>query len=167
MPTVAPVIAPLTHDDTSSMSEESSTSQFYEEVPPTDEFKHLFMNEDATEKAYVSDIDNEASQTSPQTNERAPPNTDSKQQFTFDEIPLAKWRDRSIEILTWCTVELQYYSIDMVIRRFLARCQGRLRDWYISLGEYRQTNILKSKNPEEIINAIYYELIGNPLDHTI
>ncbi|KAL9994508.1 hypothetical protein Hdeb2414_s0002g00065751 [Helianthus debilis subsp. tardiflorus] len=69
--------------------------------------------------------------------------------------------------LTWCTAELQYYSIDMVIKRFLARCQGRLRDCYISLGEYRQTNILKSKTPEEFINTIYYEFIGNPQDHTI
>ncbi|KAF5778481.1 hypothetical protein HanRHA438_Chr12g0559461 [Helianthus annuus] len=124
MPTIAPVIAPQSHDDTSSVSERSSTSQFYEELPPTDEFEHLFMNEDATEKAYVSDIDDEASQTSPQISEMAPPNTDSKQQFTFDDIPPAKWRDRSIEILTWCMAELQYYSIDMVIKCFLARCQG-------------------------------------------
>ncbi|MFS7976538.1 hypothetical protein Hanom_Chr10g00893641 [Helianthus anomalus] len=70
-------------------------------------------------------------------------------------------------MLTWCTAELQYYSIDMVIKRFLVRCQGRLRDLYISLGEYRQTNILKSKTLEEFINTIYYEFIGNPLDHTI
>ncbi|KAJ0806102.1 hypothetical protein HanPI659440_Chr02g0085821 [Helianthus annuus] len=125
------------------------------------------MNEDNTERVYVSDIDDEASQTSPQTNERSPPNTDSKQQFTFDDILPTKWRDRSIEMLTWCTAELQYYSIDMVIKRFLARCQGRLRDWYVSLGEYRHTNILNNKTPEEFINTIYYELIGNPVDHTI
>uniref|UniRef100_A0A251TWY6 Putative zinc finger, CCHC-type n=1 Tax=Helianthus annuus TaxID=4232 RepID=A0A251TWY6_HELAN len=167
VPMVAPVIAPLTRDDESSVSEESSTPQSYEEVPPTDEFEHLFMNEDTTERVYVSDIDDEASQTSPQTTERAPPNTDSKQQFTFDDVLPAKWRDRSIEMLTWCTAELQYYSIDMVIKRFLARCQGRLRDWYVSLGEYRQTNILNSKTPEEFINNIYYEFIGNPVDHTI
>ncbi|KAJ0888866.1 putative viral movement protein [Helianthus annuus] len=167
VPMVAPVIAPLTRDDASSVYEESSTSQSYEEVPPTDEFEHLFMNEDTTERVYVSDIDDEASQTSPQTTERAPPNTDSKQQFTFDDVLPAKWRDRSIEMLTWCTAELQYYSIDMVIKRFLARCQGRLRDWYVSLGEYRQTNILNSKTPEEFINNIFYEFIGNPVDHTI
>ncbi|MFS7976537.1 hypothetical protein Hanom_Chr10g00893631 [Helianthus anomalus] len=93
VPMVALVIAPLTHDDTSSVSEESSTSQSYEEVPPTDEFEHLFMNEDNTEKVYVSNINDEAFQTTPQTNERAPPNTDSKQQFTFDDILPAKWRD--------------------------------------------------------------------------
>ncbi|KAI3704101.1 hypothetical protein L1987_74314 [Smallanthus sonchifolius] len=33
-------------------------------------------------------------------------NTDSKQQFTFDDIPPSKWRERSVEMLSWCSAEL-------------------------------------------------------------
>ncbi|GKF86162.1 hypothetical protein Tco_0253989 [Tanacetum coccineum] len=65
------------------------------------------------------------------------PKSDINQYFTFDDVPPSKWRERSIEILTWCTTELQYYTIDVFIKRFLTRLQGRLRDWYHSLGEYR------------------------------
>nr|GEY94580.1 zinc finger, CCHC-type, viral movement protein [Tanacetum cinerariifolium] len=61
------------------------------------------------------------------------PKFDIKQYFTFDDVPPSKWRERSIEMLTWCTAELQYYTIDVVIKRFLTRLQGRLRDWYHSL----------------------------------
>ncbi|GKD54736.1 hypothetical protein Tco_1288123 [Tanacetum coccineum] len=75
------------------------------------------------------------------------PKSDIKQYFTFDDIPPSKWRERSIEMLTWCTAELQYYTIDVVIKRFLTRLQGRLRDWYHSLGEYRQLQIQQSISP--------------------
>lgn len=54
------------------------------------------------------------------------PRSDIKQQFTFDDIPPSKWRERSIEMVTWCAAELQYYTIDVVIKRFLTRIQGRL-----------------------------------------
>nr|GEY80944.1 putative zinc finger, CCHC-type [Tanacetum cinerariifolium] len=62
------------------------------------------------------------------------PKSDIRQYFTFDDVPPSKWRERSIEMQTWCTVELQYYTIDVVIKRFLTRLQGRLRDWYHSLA---------------------------------
>lgn len=70
-------------------------------------------------------------------------------------------------MLTWCSAELQYYPIDMVIKRFLTMFQGRLRDWYLSLGEYRQLTIQQSKSPKIFMNIIYSEFIGNPIEHTI
>ncbi|GKA63096.1 hypothetical protein Tco_0762702 [Tanacetum coccineum] len=39
------------------------------------------------------------------------PKSDIKQHFTFDDVPPLKWRERSIEMLTWCTAEFQYYAI--------------------------------------------------------
>ncbi|KAI3712260.1 hypothetical protein L1987_70811 [Smallanthus sonchifolius] len=45
-------------------------------------------------------------------------NTYSKQQFTFDDIPPSKWRERSVEMLSWCSAELRYYNIDMAINVF-------------------------------------------------
>ncbi|GJR02268.1 putative zinc finger, CCHC-type containing protein [Tanacetum coccineum] len=94
------------------------------------------------------------------------PKSDIKQYFTFDDIPPSKWRERSIEMLTWCTAELQYYTIDVVIKRFLTRLQGHLRDWYHSLGEYRQLQIQQSISPEAFMSIIYSEFIGSPWEHT-
>ncbi|KAD5318231.1 hypothetical protein E3N88_18177 [Mikania micrantha] len=87
--------------------------------------------------------------------------------FTFDDIPPSKWRERSIEMLTWCSAEFQFYDIDMVIMRSLTKCQGRLRDWYLSLGEYRQLQIQQVQPPEEFMHIIYAEFIGSPIEHTV
>ncbi|KAJ9547118.1 hypothetical protein OSB04_019661 [Centaurea solstitialis] len=72
-----------------------------------------------------------------------------------------------MEMLTWCTAELQHYDIEMVVKRFLTRIQGRLRDWYMSLGEYRQMQLLQSPSPEALLHTIYAEFIGNPIEHTV
>ncbi|GJZ14296.1 putative zinc finger, CCHC-type containing protein [Tanacetum coccineum] len=52
-----------------------------------------------------------------------------------------------------------YYTIDVVIKRFLTRLQGRLRDWYHRIGEYRQLQIQKSISPEAFMSIIYLEFI--------
>ncbi|GJW68064.1 putative zinc finger, CCHC-type containing protein [Tanacetum coccineum] len=46
------------------------------------------------------------------------------------------------------------------------RLQGRLRDWYHSLGEYRQLQIQQSISPEAFMSIIYSEFIGSPWEHT-
>ncbi|GJS84976.1 putative reverse transcriptase domain, viral movement protein [Tanacetum coccineum] len=94
------------------------------------------------------------------------PKSDIKQYFTFADVPPSKWRERSIEMLMWCTAELQYYTIDVVIKRFLTRLQGRLKDWYHSLGEYRQHQIQQSIYLEALMSIIYSEFIGSPWEHT-
>ncbi|KAI3754558.1 hypothetical protein L1987_54344 [Smallanthus sonchifolius] len=38
-------------------------------------------------------------------------NTDSKQQFTFDNIPSSKLRERSVEMLSWCSDELEQLQL--------------------------------------------------------
>ncbi|GJS28656.1 putative zinc finger, CCHC-type containing protein [Tanacetum coccineum] len=94
------------------------------------------------------------------------PKYDIKQYFTFDDIPPSKWSERSIEMLTWCTAESQYYTIDVVIKRFLTRLQGRLRDRYHNLGEYHQLQIQQSISPEAFMSIIYSEFNGSPWEHT-
>ncbi|GKC75031.1 putative zinc finger, CCHC-type containing protein [Tanacetum coccineum] len=59
-----------------------------------------------------------------------------------------------------------YYTIDIVIKRFLTRLQGCLKDWYHSLGEYRQLQIQQSISPEAFMSIIYSEFIGSPWEHT-
>ncbi|GKC69129.1 hypothetical protein Tco_1115012, partial [Tanacetum coccineum] len=93
------------------------------------------------------------------------PKSDIKQYFTFDDVPPSKWRERSIEMLMWYTAELQYYTLDVVIKRFLTRLQGRLSDWYHSLGEYHQLQIQQSISPEAFMSIIYSEFIGSLWEH--
>ncbi|KAJ9547117.1 hypothetical protein OSB04_019660 [Centaurea solstitialis] len=134
-------------------------------------FEHLFMTEPETtapmDEEEVYEPDDEASRTTPQRRTTKALKGDSKQTFTFDDIPPSQWRDRSMEMLTWCTAELQHYDIEMVVKRFLTRIQGRLRDWYMSLREYRQMQLLQSPSPEALLHTIYAEFIGNPIEHTV
>nr|GFA52720.1 hypothetical protein [Tanacetum cinerariifolium] len=103
----------------------------YEEFDNVESFEHLFMAEPENAESIVQfdAKDYEENQENP--NQETPtgfPKSDIKQYFTFNDVPPSKWHERSIEMLTWCTAELQYYTIDVVIKRFLTRLQGRLRD---------------------------------------
>ncbi|KAK1406173.1 hypothetical protein QVD17_41461 [Tagetes erecta] len=172
VPTMAPVITTQS-DDESDPCSEGSTPKSYEDISPTEEFEHLFMTEPEHTERYdfhseVNENDDNASNHAAHSgNQQQHPVTDSKIKFTFDDIPPSKWLDRSIEMLTWCEAELQYYDIAMVIKRFLARCQGRLRDWYLSLGEYRHLQLLQCQAPEAFIREIQLEFVGNPIEYKI
>ena len=69
-----------------------------------------------------------------------PPPYSSSHGFSFEGIPTSKWRDKILEMNAWCTLEM--LQPQAVLRNVLERCtakfHGRLRDWYIRLGEYRQ-----------------------------
>ncbi|GJS47538.1 putative zinc finger, CCHC-type containing protein [Tanacetum coccineum] len=141
----------------------------YEEFDNVDSFEHLFMAEPENAESTVQFDAEDYEEHQENLNQETPtefPKFDIKQYFTFDDVPPSKWRERSIEMLTWCTAELQYYTIDIVIKRFLTRLQGRLRDWYHSLGEYRQLQIQQSISPEAFMSTIYSEFIGSPWEHT-
>ncbi|GKF10739.1 hypothetical protein Tco_0048665, partial [Tanacetum coccineum] len=141
----------------------------YEEFDNVESFEHLFMvkleNAESTVQFDVEEYE-EHQENLKQENPIEFPKSDIKQYFTFDHVPSSKWRKRSIEMLTWCTTELQYYTIDVVIKRFLARLQGRLRDWYHSLGEYRKLHIQQSISPKAFMSIIYIEFICSPWEHT-
>ncbi|GKA69217.1 putative zinc finger, CCHC-type containing protein, partial [Tanacetum coccineum] len=141
----------------------------YEEFDNVESFEHLFMAEPENVESTVQFDAEEYEEHQENPNQETPtefPKSDIKQYFTFDDVPPSKWHERSIEMLTWCTAELQYYTIDVVIKRFLTRLQGRLRDWYHSLGEYRQLQIQQSISPEAFMSIIYSKFIGSPWQHT-
>ncbi|KAH9716980.1 hypothetical protein KPL71_021656 [Citrus sinensis] len=60
--------------------------------------------------------------------------------FIFDDIPRHKWPARLQEFAAW--IDLQgtkpNAQLENVLREFMARSTGSLRDWLESLGEYRQ-----------------------------
>ncbi|KAL8242059.1 hypothetical protein R6Q59_012361 [Mikania micrantha] len=156
----APEVLPI-KDSKSSLSDEQDFSE---------DFENLFLAEPEPTVENTFDFDYDAEETTsvatPKGKKKVP-RSDAKQKFTFDDIPPSKWRERSTEMLTWCSAELQFYDIDMVIKRFLTRCQGRLRDWYLSVGEYRQLQIQQVQSPEEFMHIIYAEFIRSLVEHTV
>ncbi|KAL8199326.1 hypothetical protein R6Q57_012894 [Mikania cordata] len=127
-----PKVFPCVPDSKSSLPDEQDFSK---------DFEHLFLAEPEPTVKNTFDFDydaEEAASVATPKGKKKFPRSYAKQKFTFDDIPPSKWRERSIEMPTWCSAELQFYDIDIVIKSFLTRCQGRLRDWYLSLGEYRQ-----------------------------
>nr|GFB80588.1 hypothetical protein [Tanacetum cinerariifolium] len=94
----------------------------YEEFDNAKSFEHLFMAEPENAKSIVqfdAEYYEENQENPNQETSTGFPKSDTKQYFTFDDVPPSKWRERSIEMLTLCTAELQYYTIDIVIKRFL------------------------------------------------
>ena len=67
------------------------------------------------------------------------PTTDSKHLFTLDNVPPSKWHDEFFNMYSWCIAELQTpnATVSKIIAKFVARITGRLREWWINLGEYR------------------------------
>ncbi|KAL2534384.1 putative zinc finger protein [Abeliophyllum distichum] len=90
----------------------------------------------------------------------------SSVKFTLDDILPIKWRNMFQEMQVWCSAELQksLMTHTAVIKSFLARLTGFLRDWYDSLGEYRQLQYLNSPTVEQCMNALYWEFCGRQ-DH--
>ncbi|KAH9704933.1 hypothetical protein KPL70_011670 [Citrus sinensis] len=66
--------------------------------------------------------------------------------FTFDDISRHKWLARLQEFAAW--IDLQgtkpNAQSQVVLREFMARSTGSLRDWLESLGEYRQLQFMQS-----------------------
>ncbi|KAH9744154.1 hypothetical protein KPL70_003568 [Citrus sinensis] len=64
--------------------------------------------------------------------------------FTFDDIPPKKWRERLQELSAW--IDLQMLAPDattqFILREFSTRFTGSLRDWFDSLGQYRQLQFI-------------------------
>ncbi|GJR07945.1 hypothetical protein Tco_0790597 [Tanacetum coccineum] len=127
----------------------------------------LFMAEPKNAKSTVHFDVEEYEEHQENPNQETPtefPKSDIKQYFTFDDVPPSKWRERSIEYAHKIVVraELHIIPIDEVIKRFLTRLQGRLKDWYHSLGEYRQLQIQQSISLKAFMSIIYSEFIGSP-----
>ncbi|KAH9769166.1 hypothetical protein KPL71_011894 [Citrus sinensis] len=109
-------------------------------------------------KPYVdipSDVEEEmpeSSDTNQPSPTQAPTNPSSQKSsngpwFTFDDLPSHKWRDRLTEMSAW--IDLQMLrpgaTTQSVLREFATRFTGALRDWFDSLGQYRQPR--RSRKP--------------------
>ncbi|GKG50724.1 hypothetical protein Tco_0538848, partial [Tanacetum coccineum] len=67
---------------------------------------HLNISKSENEESTVQFDAEEYEEHQENPNQETPtkfPKSDIKQYFTSDEVPPSKWRERSIEMLTWCT----------------------------------------------------------------
>ena len=80
--------------------------------------------------------------------------------FTFDDIPFEKWNDRLDEFHAWMNSEAIISPLQLVIQQFTARLSGALKEWWNSLGEYRQQQVYQTTIP-----LLLGESIENSLVH--
>ena len=102
-----------------------------------------------------------------QTRLNHPSTIDTKHLFTIHNVPPSKWHDEIFNMYSWCTAELQAPNsiVALVIAKFVARITGRLREWWINLGEFRQRQATQCKTLEDFFTVINNEFFGSPTHH--
>ncbi|KAH9686196.1 hypothetical protein KPL70_014280 [Citrus sinensis] len=88
----------------------------------------------------------------------------SASSFTFGDIPRHKWPARLQEFAAWIDLEgtKPNAQSQAVLREFMARSTGSLRDWLESLGEYRQLQFMQSpvESHYKRMSILFYKLNG-------
>ena len=81
--------------------------------------------------------------------------TNLKHLFTIDDAPPSKWHEKFFDIYSWCTIELHVpnSTVAQVIAKFIARLTRRIREWWISLGKFRQRHAAKSQTLEDFFTS--------------
>ncbi|KAL2513329.1 putative zinc finger protein [Abeliophyllum distichum] len=85
--------------------------------------------------------------------------SNSSVKFTFDDVPLHKWKTRFQKMQAWCFAELQRPNMThaAVIKSFLARLTSFIKVWFDSLGQYHQLQYLNTPTVEGFIGALYWK----------
>ena len=128
--------------------------------------------EPSTSTPIVDESDDENADQGSSQIEPIPPNppvpeTSSKpsstQWFTFDDIPRHKWPTRYQEFAAWVDVQMTRPNAhsQKVLREFCSRFTGFLLDWFESLGEYRQLQLIQT-TVATALTVIYEQFIGEP-----
>ena len=94
--------------------------------------------------------------------------TDLKHLFIIDDAPPSKWHEKFFDMYSQCIAELYVpNSTDaQVIAKFIARLTGRIREWWISLREFRQRRATQSQKLEDFFTIIHNEFLGAPTHYT-
>ena len=96
------------------------------------------------------------------------PTTDSKHLFTLDNAPPSRWHDEIFSMYSWCITELQApnATVTLIITKFMARIIGRLREWWINLGEYRQRQAAQCNTLEDFFTIVHNKFLGSVTHYT-
>ncbi|KAH9769517.1 hypothetical protein KPL71_012032 [Citrus sinensis] len=84
--------------------------------------------------------------------------------FTFDDLPSHKWRDRLNEMSAWIDLQMlrPEATTQSVLREFATRFTSALRDWFDSLGQYRQLQFVDLPEVSSTLAVIHDQFLGDP-----
>ncbi|KAH9787338.1 hypothetical protein KPL71_010556 [Citrus sinensis] len=162
------------HTETDS---ESSASTSDSEKSYADITKILMAQPDQGQTSHTEpyvDIPSEVEEDMPAssaTNQPPPTQTNPSSQkssngpwFTFNDLPSHKWRDRLNEMSAW--IDLQMLrpgaTTQSVLREFATRFTGALRDWFDSLGQYRQLQFVDLPEVSSALAVLHDQFLGDP-----
>ena len=97
-----------------------------------------------------------------------PPDTsDIKKLFTLDDVPFAEWHNRLMDIYAWIAADIERPggNLRQTLCKVSARFTGRLRDWWMALGNLRRLQLLNVASINEFVGCIYQEFLGTYEDH--
>lgn len=81
--------------------------------------------------------------------------------FTFDDIHVTKRRERLQSFAAWIDLQLtKETNLKSVLREFTSRFSGTLREWFQSLGEYRQ-QMTFNWTSEQFLGTLHQDFIGD------
>ncbi|KAH9684941.1 hypothetical protein KPL70_013742 [Citrus sinensis] len=84
--------------------------------------------------------------------------------FTFDDLPSSRWRDRLNEMSAWIDLQMlrSGATTESVLREFATRFTGALRDWFDSLGQYRQLQFVQLPAVSSALAVLHDQFLGDP-----
>ncbi|KAH9708170.1 hypothetical protein KPL70_012800 [Citrus sinensis] len=156
---------------------ESSASTSDSEKSYADITKILMAQPDQGQTSHTEpyvDIPSEVEEEMPEssaTNQPSPaqPNPPSQKSsngpwFTFDDLPSHKWRDRLNEMSAWIDLQMLRTgaTTQSVLREFATRFTGALRDWFDSLGQYRQLQFVDLPEVSSALAVLHDQFLGDP-----
>ncbi|KAH9724757.1 hypothetical protein KPL70_007611 [Citrus sinensis] len=171
---------PAVSDSPTETDTESSVSTSDSEKSYADITKILMAQPDQPTQSQTShtepyvDIPSKVEEEMPEssaTNQPSPTQTNPSSQkssngpwFTFDDLLSHKWRDRLNEMYAW--IDLQMLrpgaTTQSVLRKFATRFTGALRDWFDSLGQYRQLQFVDLPEVSSALAVLHDQFLGDP-----
>ena len=103
----------------------------------------------------VEEVESDTNPTTPSHDN--PPKPSNGPLFTFDSIPKVKWPVLFQEFSACIDVQMLRTGAtsQTVPKEFSSRFTGSLRDWFKSLGQYRQLQLVQAEIPQ--VFSIIYE----------
>ncbi|KAH9693484.1 putative phospholipase A2 [Citrus sinensis] len=161
-----------TETDTESSASTSDSEKSYADIT-----KILMAQPDQGKTSHTepyvnipSDVEEEIPKSSA-TNQPSPaqPNPPSQKSsngpwFTFNDLPSHKWRDRLNEMSAWIDLQMLRTgaTTQSVLREFATRFTGALRDWFDSLGQYRQLQFVDLPEVSSALAVLHDQFLGDP-----
>ncbi|KAH9799877.1 hypothetical protein KPL71_000485 [Citrus sinensis] len=161
-----------TETDSESSASTSDSDKSYADIT-----KILMAQPDQGQTSHTEpyvDIPSEVEEEMPEssaTNQPSPaqPNPPSQKSsngpwFTFDDLPSHKWRDRLNEMSAWIDLQMLRTgaTTQSVLREFATRFTGALRDWFDSLGQYRQLQFVDLLEVSSALAVLHDQFLGDP-----